>query len=451
MSDEPRTSSTRNSKLGHRKLWLLSALLVALTLLGLVFIRNLIDFPVYYAAGRSLIEGRTDLYSPDFALGRVMDYRYPPFFLIALVPLWLIPYPVAAYVWYVLSVFEIIGCVVIVTRAFPALRESKAMWLLVGLAVGQYFVMALHYGNAHLLAIFLLFASFHFFLKQRNLAAAALLSLAISIKLTPILILTYFALKKRWTLLIGVFVFLIAINLAPSVYFGVRGNGELLATWYRHVVASQTFHEYNGPINLSLKGQLQRYLSQVDYSERVDGDVEYPAVSFGSVSRERADELWAVISGVLLLSVLLLIWRKTQPVCAIASEDLERNTRHEIVALEIGLMICVMLLIGPLTSKLYFIALLWPVACLASFATRAKTTAARLSMRVLLIVALANSVLPLLPGRSVQRLLLVLGADFYVNCLVMATLICVLVSRCHALQAQSSEPQTRVLSEARTP
>src|SRR5713101_6256709 len=157
---------------------------VAAVILGLFVIRNLIDFPVYYAAGRSLIHGRTDLYSPDFAVGRVMDYRYPPFFLIALVPLWLIPYPVAAYIWYLLSVLEIAGCVLIVGRIFPALRERKIMWLPVALAVAQYFVMVLHYGNAHLLAVLLLFGSLYFVLQRKTLWAALLMALAITIKLT---------------------------------------------------------------------------------------------------------------------------------------------------------------------------------------------------------------------------------------------------------------------------
>src|ERR1044071_10227443 len=94
-----------------RRLIVLALALTAFLLLGFVFIRNLIDFPVYYSAGQSLLNGRTDLYSPDFAQGRVMDYRYPPFFLVALAPLWLLPYPVAAFVWHVISVFLIAGCV----------------------------------------------------------------------------------------------------------------------------------------------------------------------------------------------------------------------------------------------------------------------------------------------------------------------------------------------------
>src|SRR5215467_12515033 len=130
----------------HRAIWILAGS-VFVALLGFVFIRNLIDFPVYYAAGQSLIKGRTDLYAPDFALGQVMDYRYLPFFLVAFTPLWLITYSVSAYIWYLLSVTEIAGCVIIISRIFPVLRSSKKAWLLIGLSTLQYFVMALHYGN----------------------------------------------------------------------------------------------------------------------------------------------------------------------------------------------------------------------------------------------------------------------------------------------------------------
>jgi hypothetical protein len=174
---------------------------------------------------------------------------------------------------------EIIGCVLIVVRVFPSFRESGILWVVVALGVIQYFVMALHYGNAHLLVTFLLFASLYCVLQQKDLMAAALMALAITIKLTPGLLLPYLVLKRRWTHLVSVCVFLVALNIAPSIYFGFHGNSELLRSWYGHVVASQEFHEDNGPINLSLKGQLRRYLSTVDYSQRVDGDVQYPAIN----------------------------------------------------------------------------------------------------------------------------------------------------------------------------
>lgn len=425
---------------------------VAIALLGLVFTRNLIDFPVYYAAGRSLISGRADLYSEDFALGRVMDYRYPPFFLVMLYPLWLIPYPSAAYIWLTMSALEVACAVLIVVRTFPALSKTKTLFLIVVLAVAQYFVMVLHYGNAHLLVVALMFGSFYFVLRDQDLAGALLMSLAITIKITPVLLLPYFALKKRWKLLAAVCVFLIALNLLPSAYFGFRVNNELLASWYRHVVASQEFHEDNGPINLSLKGQLRKSLSSVDYSQRVDGDVQYPPVNFATFSRENVVRIWTVMAGGLFAGTLLLIWwdqRRRGSAAAPGRNDPAQYPAG--MSHELALMICLSLLAAPLTPKIYFIELLWPVACLASYAADRTARFGRVAMRVLVVVAVVNSVLPLLPGRSVQRLLLVLGVDFYLNCLVMVVLIYVLVSWRRAVPMQSGEPQMPDRSEAKMP
>lgn len=416
-------------------------------ILGFVFSSNFVDFPVYYSAGRSLLSGRTDLYAPDFAQGRVMDYRYPPFFLFAVLPLSLIPYPIAAYVWYLLCAAAVVGCAAIVSRVFDGLRASKTMGVLVALAVVQYFVMALHYGNAHLIAVFLLFASLWFFLQRKDLPAAALISLAITIKLTPALLLPYFALKKRWTLLVATSLFVIAINLVPSSYFGFRENNQLLRAWYGHVIESQTFHEDNGPINLSLKGELRRYLSPVDYSQRVDGDVKYPNLNCLEIPRQTTEHLWMVMAGLGFAAVLVFIkWRSSK----VLNSDAETN--RQLIPLELGLMICLGLLVGPLTSKIYFIALLWPAACLADFAaTRNHQAAGRIVFRVMAAVAGLNVVLPLLPGRSVQRLLLVVGVDFYVNLLMMGTLAYALVIQSRSLRSQSVEPRTQVPSEARRP
>jgi len=416
-------------------------------LLGFVFSSNLVDFPVYYSAGRSLLSGRTDLYAPDFALGRVMDYRYPPFFLFAVLPLSLIPYPIAAYVWYLFCAAAVAGCAVIVSRVFDGLRASKTMCAFVALAVVQYFVMALHYGNAHLVAVFLLFASLYFFLQRKDLPAAVLISLAITIKMTPALLLPYFVVKKRWKLLAATSLFVMMFNIVPSIYFGFRENNHLLQAWYGHVIESQTFHEDNGPINLSLKGQLRRYLSPVDYSQRVDGDVGYPTVNLLDASRETTEQLWMAIAATIFVGVLVFImWR------SIPTRDSEAKPQRQLISLELGLMICLALLVGPLTSKIYFIALLWPIACLADFAaTRNHQAAGRIVFRVIAAVAVINVVLPLLPGRSVQRLLLVVGADFYVNLLMMGTLAYALVIQSCFLRLQSVEPRTQVPSEAKKP
>jgi hypothetical protein len=341
-----------------------------------------------------------------------MDYRYPPFFLLAFYPLWHAPYSVAAYLWHLLSVSQIAGCVFFLRRL--ALQTPKAAWVITAFATAGYFVMILHYGNAHLLAVFLLFGSLCFAAEKKDSIASAMMALSITIKLTPVFILPYFAITRRWKFLLLTVVFLAAFNLAPAAYFGFQKNAELLRAWHDHVIRDQEFHETNGPINLSLKGQLRRYLTEVDYSLREEGDTRYPNVNLLSLTANQTDRLWMILASMIYLFACYLIHRRRR-----RYEDDKGS-----YSLELGLMICLMLMIGPLTSKIYFIALLWPLFALARFAV---TESARVR-RVLIFIAAANSILPLLPGRSIQRWLLVAGADFFVNLLLTAALLYVLMS-----------------------
>jgi formate/nitrite transporter FocA (FNT family) len=77
-------------------------------------------------------------------------------------------------------------------------------------------------------------------------------------------------------------------------------------------------------------------------------------------------------------------------------------------------MICLMLWVGPLTSKVYLVALLWPVVAVGVAAWEHAVV-----RRGLIVTAIVSSALPLLPGRSMQRLLLVAGTDFYVSTAIL--------------------------------
>jgi hypothetical protein len=424
------------------RLTLLISLAILAALAGFAFIRNLIDFPVYYAAGKSLLGGRTDLYAPDFALGRVMDYRYPPFFLLAFLPLWMLPYKVAAYLWYLSNIIEIALCVFFIRCVAPMPKAQGKRWAVVFFLAAPYVVIVLHYGNAHLLAISLMFAAFYFAFREQPVLAGLSLALAITIKLTPAFALPYFALKKEWRLLASAAALLVVINLTPALYFGFPKNNSLLNEWFNHVVVSQEFHEANGPINLSIKGEIRRYFTDVDYAQRVDGDIRYPAINLFSLSSAPVDWFWVTASALLCLAVFGLI--------AFVGKSSVYGRSGEVFSLEVALLICAMLFVGPLTSKIYFIALLWPVAALATFAFHQTTLQAMRLRGLLIVLAVINSVLPLLPGRSLQRWLLVLGVDFYVNLLLLLAAAYALWSAARPAPTRFDEPRMSSRSTART-
>ena len=393
-----------------RTLFIVAAIALVAAL-GVVFVRNLTDFAVYYAAGRSLLSGRTDLYAPDFARGVVMDYRYLPFFILAFAPLSFAPYSVAAWLWHLLNTAAIALAVTSIASMYSGLSYNRTkVWTVAFLVVVPYFAMALDYGNVQLIVTALMFAGLSLSLRGRDLPAAALLAVAITVKIVPALTLPYFAVTRRFTLLGLVLIITAVLNLLPSIYFGVAGNRDLIARWYDHVIVGQEFHEANGPINLSLKGQLRRTFTDVDYTERVDGDHRYAAVNVAALSTSTVDRAWMAIAACLFVGGLVLIW-----VSARTSDSTKQEaTDRRLAALQIGLLICVMLAVGPLTSKVYLVALLWPVVAVGVAAW--DHAAVR---RALIVVAILSSALPLLPGRTLQRLLLVAGTDFYVSTAIL--------------------------------
>jgi hypothetical protein len=398
--------------------------LIALSLtLWLGLSSHVPDFMVYYYGGRSLLNGRVDLYAPDFALSQWMDYRYPPLFLLVIVPLSLLPYRIALILWYALEIGALIGCVMVLRRVTESARRKLAMWVIAFLIVEQYLVATLNTGNVQLIVAFSMFVGLWLATRRKDLMAALLIALAVTIKPLPLMLMPYFLIRKQWRFVLMTVVFVVVLNAAPAAYFGFHQNTELLQTWLNKVARDPNdFHELTGPVNVSLRGQLRRYLTAVDYSQRPDG---YPAVNFLSLSPRMADVIWGTLSAALLVSTLgLLWWRNRHHSESTGNQDALRSR----IFLELGPLICLMLIISPSTTKVYCIALLWPAVTLADFALNYRGAAAGVSRCVLLMAAALNLILPLLPGRPLHRFLDAIGADFYVLCLLMIGLSCAVAS-----------------------
>jgi hypothetical protein len=383
--------------------------ILALALLGLflTFTHSFIDFPVYYLASGSLLKGRMDLYAPSFSGGPLMNYRYPPLFLTLISPIGLLPYKAAAFIWYWVCIISIGGIFFVVSRLLGEYRSRLFIWVVSVLACGQYVVMAFHYGNAHLLVTLLFFGSCLFVIRNSRFKAALLMALAISIKVFPLISLPYFLIKKEYGFVLATGGLILLLNFLPSFYFGPGKNVELLREWVDHVVIDQEKHEVNSWINLSLKGQLRRYLTDIDYSRRAAGtentDRNYVDVNILSLDPPLARNLWLLLSVVIFI-IAHLIFYKT-------------GTTSEDLIIEVGLLNCILLMLGPLTAKIYFVQLIWPIAVLCAISLK-NGREAKVCRIAVILAALVNTALPLIPGSSTQRLFLVVGTDFYVNLII---------------------------------
>lgn len=77
---------------------------------------------------------------------------------------------------------------------------------------------------------------------------------------------------------------------------------------------------------------------------------------------------------------------------------------------EFGLMICLSLLIAPRSNRYYFLALFFPLIPFIHSVFRDKS---KFNILAFSLILMLTCLLPLIPGRSTQRLLMVLGVDFY--------------------------------------
>jgi hypothetical protein len=386
------------------------------------------DFHVYYSAGISLLKGRTDLYAADFADSAVMDYRYPPFFLVLFLPFTQLPYQAAEFVWLWLNLAILYFTVVAMRRGMEIINlktpGANVIFLVSLLICAKYFIVSMRILNVHLIVLCLVFGAFYLLLRQKQTPAALLMALAITFKIVPVLTLPYFFIKKQWRFLAMTFVFVAAFNLLPALYYGFDANSKMLADWYRHVMVNNDFHDTNGPINASLEGQLARYLTEIDYTQRLE-DPDYERINFASLSENAVSVIAKIISLLMLAATLLIIWfaakaRNDMPVFNLNERhnnfESTKSTRFDSFAYhEFGLIICLMLLIEPRTNVYYFLALFVPlIAFLVSLWRRRS----KFNISAFCLILAISCVLPLVPGRGTQRLLLVHGVDFYLTLVV---------------------------------
>ncbi|MGI8556611.1 MAG: glycosyltransferase family 87 protein, partial [Pyrinomonadaceae bacterium] len=342
-------------------------------------------------------------------------YRYPPLFLLLFLPVWILPQPLAVYFWYWLNLAAVYltGRVVAgeLKQAAQGTAVKISLILLISfIAVFKYLWMSIRYGNVHLIVVCLLFGAFYFVFKQKDKTAGLLLALAISIKVFPVLTLPYFFIQKKWRFLAVTIGFVFVFNLIPAFYFGFGTNLKLLGDWYRHVIVESEFHDSQGPLNFSLKGQMQRTFTQIDYPARI-ADSSYQNINLFSLKDNQVNLLWKLAVVFFMVSTLFILWSSSKS----PPDNLTEKKIKRLSLQEFGLMICTMLLVEPYTGTMYFTALFLPLAVLVYSVLTEESQASRIHRFALGFILFANCFLPIIPGSDVQRFILVLGLDFYIT------------------------------------
>lgn len=212
-----------------------AALFVAFIFYLECFVKNNKDFDIFIGASKLVFEGNS-CYNVWLKSGTEgLKYFYSPLFAILLFPLKDSPQLVYNFIWTGITVFFLYRSFTLLTFFLPISKlASKIQTVFFGLVVLtslRYILDNLDLGQ---MTPFLLWASLESIkciYSKKTITGAALLALAINIKLIPIAILAYLLYKKEWKAVSYTVLFFILFLFIPAMVIGYDFNSQLLDQW----------------------------------------------------------------------------------------------------------------------------------------------------------------------------------------------------------------------------
>lgn len=334
------------------------------------------DFNVYYYAARQVIAGR-DPYQDS--LRPSTPYLYPPLLSEAIIPLALLPLPLAAYLWYLASAASILSAawmaawlgwrVIQSKQAGPReagikLTPGDSIRMRIIIACGSLFILIrfildnFDFGQVNTIVAALAVAHVYFYVRQKKTLSAFALVLAASIKLTPIILILYHLARLRFKFIAECLCLLVIISLLSFLPFGSRGPDALMTFVNRTVRNGQGFDlAFSG--NQSIRGAVARL---------AETEKQKPDMYGGQSTRRPTSALTLIISIAIVALAILSAFK--------ASSDLSASAPF----------FCCFVLLSPLSWKAHFVVLILPIAYLIAGALAA--TEKRRSYLIAVLVAL---------------------------------------------------------------
>jgi alpha-1,2-mannosyltransferase len=304
------------------------------------------DFNVYYHASREVIAGR-DPYQNS--LSEWTPYLYPPLLAELTIPLALLPLSAAAYIWFLMSAFSVIATAAMCARMLP--ETSVPRWLVAAGAMVIVFRFVLdnfNLGQVNAIVTALAVAHVFSYARGKKFWSALALAIAVSIKLTPAILLVYHIAKLRLRYAIACIVLVGAITALSFLPMGTAAPGAF-GEFVNRTLRNEQGYNLADSGNQSLRGALARLTTTSTDVTRDNGDSRI------------------VFSGMtVLLSIIVLaaaVWGATR-------------ARNEMLA--VAPFFCCVVLLSPLSWKAHFVMLVLPLVQLGGAMLNASRTERRL-------------------------------------------------------------------------
>ena len=415
-------------------------MLVALALLAERAATRSIDFPVYHRAAQQILAGNYELYPPE-AYGGVphpsQGFRYAPAVAFLFLPFGWLSLETAAFVfvclkmgalwWMGATIARRIGLTTprhqkseherVPIRVGRAQGWGRAAFLVAFLIVGGYLVEELRFGNAHLFVVALMVLAFDRAESGKVATPAMALAIAIATKLTPLALLAYFALRRRWAVCMATVVVLVALVVLPALVMGVDGNARQLRAF-----ATYAMEKVDEGDNYSLRGVFVRYLTPgLEDSSHIRANV-------ADLPMSTVNAMWLASLAALGIASLVVLWR--------------HDDDPVVRTLEFSIVMTGIVLASPHTQRRYYVAVYVPVVALVllwNASARAALERRRIAAGVL-ATALPASILPLVFGGHRLALIYEASSPYTLGGLVLFGVLLAMTHARKGSRATASDP-----------
>jgi hypothetical protein len=368
----------------------------------------------------ALVAGE-DVYAPSHERP---PYPNPPVMGLLLYPLAVLPVEVG--VWLLFAIKVVLAALAVafaLDAVAPRGPPLPAPWAITGIALSLRPILSdLQHGNVNILVLFPVMAGLRALQRDRDVASGLWVALATAFKITPGLLLVYFAWKRWWRACLAFGAGLVAFTLLPGFAVGFGPLAGMLVAYHGEMLlpyAAEGSVLHTEESNQSLGAVLHRYLTDAPSIELDTGHV-----AFNPVSLDLDTAAWVVrAASIALLAALALVCR---------TPGSPRGLR---IASEYGLVLIAMLAISPRTWKHHYVVMALPYLCVLAWAAR---PAWRSWQRRLVGAVIASQLLVLATSRDVAKLAWFvddahkwtqgLGAYLFSALVVMAALAALLVA-----------------------
>jgi len=290
----------------------------------------------------------------------VLPFTYPPLLALLLTPLLVLPEIAQTVVWYVIA----IGCAVVSCRLaerialelFPGEWPARDLTLLrwSGTLLSLKFILAVFENQGYdLLALPLLLVGLRGLTSGRDDLAGLSFGTAAALKVTPLLLLPWLLLRRRFRAAAMFVVALVVLSILPDLFLTPQGAAHgYLVTWLDEIAGKSLLEQgstsrlpfWDGvnPYNLSLRGTVAQMVNETALQPHFKLVLRLSQATF-----------------VVLVAVIMLLGL--------------RSVR--LIPVEACVLVIAMLMLSPMTSRTHFVNLVLPyfvlvAACLRDGQTR---------------------------------------------------------------------------------